>query len=390
MSESKASGLPRQMTSARWSFLVSMWAIAPLVQAPLLIDLFANSYAWPRQVFCVAVVAVVCAQRVPLVRRALDEEPTARPPVQMLVTAALSVAMYLVMTPVTDFGGYWVATPAVVLGLLATLVRDPLRKATIYFGPAVLIVPGAVLHQASGAPDSIGQFLLISVLIGYLFTATDLWSVWLWKMVIELDRARSTAATLAVTEERLRIAADLHDIQGNHLQAIALKGELAERLVGTDEHAARAQAAEIAELARRALSDTRALVQGYRKTDLDTEISNAVGILDAAGITVSVHGDAERVPATLRPLFGALFREGTTNLLRHSNASTARLSIVVDQDRVTASLRNDGVAPRAANSADGSGLAGLRERFVAVGGRVEVAVRDGSFELTASAEGGRR
>ncbi|MCI2420660.1 histidine kinase [Saccharopolyspora sp. K220] len=207
---------------------------------------------------------------------------------------------------------------------------------------------------------------------------------WFWDIVLELDRARAVSAELAIAKERLRFAADLHDIQGHHLQAIALKAELAERLVGTDDDAARRQAAEVAELARTALKDTREVVQGYRRSNLTTELDNAREILEAAGIQTTVDGDATRVPPPLQPLFGALVREGTTNILRHSHAERCELSICVDGSRTLVVLRNDRANPP--NGASGSGIDGLRQRFGTLGGWVDTDRVDDRFELRGSAE----
>lgn len=65
-------------------------------------------------------------------------------------------------------------------------------------------------------------------------SVTLLSSRWWWKIVVRLERHRQTAAELAVTQERLRFASDLHDILGHHLQVISLKSELAARLMEPD------------------------------------------------------------------------------------------------------------------------------------------------------------
>ncbi|MEV0087999.1 histidine kinase [Saccharopolyspora sp. NPDC050642] len=219
----------------------------------------------------------------------------------------------------------------------------------------------------------------VAAVISLVFAA-----VWFWDIVLELDRARAVSAELAVAKERLRFAADLHDIQGHHLQAIALKAELAERLVGADDDRARAQAAEVAELARTALKDTREVVQGYRRSNLITELDNAREILEAAGVRTTVRGDAATVPPPLQPLFGALVREGTTNILRHSRAENCELVIAVDGPRTQVVLCND--RPNPPNGDAGSGIDGLRQRFGTLGGRVDANRVADRFELRGSAD----
>ncbi|MDO5617207.1 sensor histidine kinase [Kocuria sp.] len=112
-------------------------------------------------------------------------------------------------------------------------------------------------------------------------------SVWWWSVVFRLDAARQTESDLAVTRERLRFASDLHDIQGHHLQVIALKAELAERLLDRDLRGARQQLQETRQEAQTALEQTRALVQGLRQVSLEEELANAADVLSSAGIVTT-------------------------------------------------------------------------------------------------------
>ena len=125
---------------------------------------------------------------------------------------------------------------------------------------------------ASVEAGTAGAFVLAS------FALAGLLQVWIWDVTLRLDGAREQAGEVAVLRERLRFAGDLHDIQGHQLQAIALKAQLAARLIGVNDEAARGHAQD-AGLALQALSETRELVQGYRRVGLATELANAVGIL---------------------------------------------------------------------------------------------------------------
>ena len=209
--------------------------------------------------------------------------------------------------------------------------------------------------------------------------------VWIWDVTLRLDEARTAEAEVAVLRERLRFAGDLHDIQGHQLQAIALKAQLAARLIGVDDELARRHAGDAHTLALEALGETRELVQGYRRVGLAVELSNAVGILKAAGVEAAVAGTPEAVPVALQPLFGSLVREGATNLLRHTVAERCEIAVEREGDEVVVRMADDGVA-RSRGDGDGSGVAGLRERFAAVGGRVEAApLAAGGFVLTGRA-----
>jgi two-component system, NarL family, sensor histidine kinase DesK len=254
----------------------------------------------------------------------------------------------------------------------------------VFVATVLTVATGGVFGGDDATPAMVLSFLMIVAMV-----FADVVQLWIWELAVQLEESRKTAEALAVAEERLRFAADLHDIQGHHLQAIALKGELAQRLIGRDDEQARKHAAEVAELARTALRETRDVVQGYRRASLGTEITNAVGVLRAAGIETAVEGDATDVPPPLQPLFGALVREGTTNVLRHSRARRCEVVISVADGQVSVRLRNDGVRADDVGD-DGAGLAGLRERFATVGGRVEVNPTDqDGFELVGRVGFGR-
>jgi len=280
---------------------------------------------------------------------------------------------------------WWLVLPALLSGAvvlsLPTAARWRLAVGLTVLtgaigGVAAVLRPGSALNP--------WLFAGLSAFSVTLFVLIDVIQLWFWDVVAAADHARATAAELAIAKERLRFAADLHDVQGHYLQAIVLKGQLAERLIGRDDDAARKHAAELTELAREALTDTRRVVQGYRYTNLGTEITNAVEILRSAGIETEVHGTATLIPPPLQQLFGALVREGTTNVLRHSNAHHCEFTIDLDDGNACVRITNDGAT--AARSANGGGIASLRERFGTLHGNVRAeAGEDGRFELAGSA-----
>lgn len=197
--------------------------------------------------------------------------------------------------------------------------------------------------------------------------------LWAWDTALRLDEARRLEAELAVREERLRFAADLHDIQGHHLQVISLKGELAARLVEVDPARAAVELKDIRRLAADALGDTRAVVQGYRRTTLDDEIAGAARVLAAAGIDARLTPAAGAVAAGLndpaRHLLGLVMREATTNVLRHGRAGHAEVEYRVADGLARLRVSNDGVEDHAGGS-EGTGLRGLAERLEAAGGEL--------------------
>lgn len=239
---------------------------------------------------------------------------------------------------------------------------------------------GAMVEAGPGANDR-ALAVYAAALPLMLFT-----SLWWWEIVVKLDVHRRTAAELAVAKERLRFASDLHDIQGHHLQVIALKSELAERLLDRDLEAARGHIHETREIAKLALEETRALVSGYREVALDNELENAREVLGAAGAVCELSLDRLPGDPELRHVLAMVVREATTNILRHSNATRASIVLRRMDGGYTLVIVNDGVDdPGGSSDGRGSGLAGLRERSEALGGRLHTGINrpSGDYELTA-------
>ncbi|AXK46925.1 sensor histidine kinase [Brachybacterium saurashtrense] len=200
-------------------------------------------------------------------------------------------------------------------------------------------------------------------------------SLWLAAMVRELDDARDAQARLAVAEERLRFARDLHDVTGRDLSVIAVKAELVAQLAEREDSRAVEHGREVAQIARASLAEIRALVRGYREADLATELQGTASLLRSARAGVTVHGDADDVPAQHRDTAAWVLREGGTNILRHADPST--ITITLGAGGLT--LVNDG-APGDDTVAEGSGLTGMRERLGA-GSSLDVRRQGGVFTL---------
>ena len=194
----------------------------------------------------------------------------------------------------------------------------------------------------------------------------------------DLAAAHEELKALAVEQERARFARDLHDLLGHSLTVITVKSELAARLLECDSARAAAEVADIERLAREALADVRATVAGYRGVTLAAEISSARAALDAAGVAAELPGAVDDVPGERRELFGWVLREGVTNVLRHADAQRVRVAVTPRSVEIV----DDGITPP--SGVDGTGLAGLRERLAAAGGRLDAGpVRGGGFRLYA-------
>lgn len=197
----------------------------------------------------------------------------------------------------------------------------------------------------------------------------------------ELHSARGEIRRLAASEERLRIARDLHDLLGHSLSVINLKSELAAKLVEQDPARAAAELADVQTVGRQALAEVREAVQGYRQLALDDALAGARTALSAAGIAYELEGPVPDLPPDVEEMFAWTVREGTTNVVRHSGAYRCAVRIRDGGGRAIVEVEDDGRAPERAAAA-GSGLAGLTERAERLHGRLEAgAAPGGGFRL---------
>ena len=199
--------------------------------------------------------------------------------------------------------------------------------------------------------------------------------------VAELRSAREELATMAVSEERLRFARDLHDLLGHSLSLITLKSELAGRLLPDEPEKAETEVHDIEDVARQALREVREAVAGYRSPTLDEELSGAAEMLGAAGIDYRIENEAGVLPKEIDGVLAWTVREGTTNVIRHSQAQSCRVLLAREDDKVYAEITDDGQG-KAGEETPGSGLSGLAERVATFG--------DGEFEAGPLQDGGFR
>lgn len=325
------------------------------------------------------------------------------PPVPVTVLAAVGlaafVALFVRLVVVGMVRPFQVAAPyalggLVVVSLLLTVpIGEPWRYAFPYY--LISTLPGqipqrwwlpaqlAVLATAAGLAVYAGDRGI--GLAGYVASvgAVGLFvSMFFWMLtaMVRLRMARAELARLAVADERLRIARDLHDVLGQRLAAVALTSDLARRLVDTDPAAAGRQMAEAGRIAREALDEVRTTVSGFRDTSLPGELSTARALLAAAGVDCVLSApDAAELSATAAEVAGWVVREGVTNVVRHARAATARI-VVRSGDPVVVEVSDDGRGAAQAGG-HGNGLTGLRERVTAAGGTLTTGRVDGWYRL---------
>lgn len=194
----------------------------------------------------------------------------------------------------------------------------------------------------------------------------------------QLEAAQHRNAVLAVAAERERIGRDLHDLVGHSLTSLTISAQLARRLLDSDPEAAREQLVHIETTVRQALADVRATASGMQHVRAATEIASARTVLSTVGIQAEVPTALPPLHDDLAELFGYVIREGVTNIVRHSRATRAEISVSED----SVSIEDDGVG--IPQGADRSGLRGLEARIALAGGRLEVRSSETGTRLTAT------
>jgi len=186
---------------------------------------------------------------------------------------------------------------------------------------------------------------------------------------------------LAGTAERERITRDLHDVVGRTLTLIALKADLAGRLVERDAAAARAELEAIATAARSGLAEVRGALSGQLGGSLATEAAASLAALETPWIEPIVTGDPAAVPADAGAILAMTLREAVTNVIRHAGARRCSIDFEAGPGNARLVVEDDGVG---LSFREGNGLRGMRQRLAAAGGRLELLTLQPGTRLEAS------
>lgn len=381
----------------------TVWSLYPLSSVPPVIYVLQLVAGPPPDLPAWLVLVPFVAHTVLCVRmlhHTLSGRPVARPlaVAQLALAVPLLLALGVGRDPMTDgfFAAPALAQTLVVIGTAASWapVLKPRTLALLGLACTILLMSlqlpfGPGVAVVFGLPLGLWSLIWLSVY------AT---SAWILRVVRELDRARGTAARLAVAEERLRFSRDLHDVFGRVLATVAIKSELAAELATRRPDAAAETMAEVRQLAQDSLAEVRAVAAGYRHADLGHELRGARALLDSAGVACTVLGEESTLPDRARTAFGWVVREAVTNVIRHSTATECTISLSQDTGACRLEVINNGVAARpdddhptgpgpisagrfGVSGPGGSGLAGLAERLAPLGGRLETSRDDDTFTL---------
>jgi signal transduction histidine kinase len=209
---------------------------------------------------------------------------------------------------------------------------------------------------------------------------------------------RAARARRAVSEERLRLAQEVHDVAGHGFAVIAMQAGVALRVLDRDPDAARAALQGIREASREALSGLRAEVEALRMGS-DAPRRPRSGLVDlpalaqrirATGlpVTLSTPEFTVELPADVDHAAYRIVQEALTNVLRHAGpGASAQVDVAIRGDALRVTVRDDGRARTVAEAAPGSGqgIEGMRHRAASVGGTLSAGpAPEGGFLVQAS------
>lgn len=217
-------------------------------------------------------------------------------------------------------------------------------------------------------------FLLSTVMVGLMIGLLNLLMLQKARADSALRLSHEEVRRLAATAERERIGRDLHDLLGHTLSLVALKADLAGRLLERDGAAARREIDEVARISREALAQVRRAVTGIRSAELAAELASAHLLLETEGIVMTYTLADTPLPPELETVLALTVREAVTNVQRHAQARRVTVALTCERGQVQLLISDDG---RGGDILPGNGLRGMRERLQALGGDLRIDVQRG-------------
>lgn len=336
---------------------------------------------------------------------------------------------WVFVTPAFTPGGYdlrWLALtaasyPLFLLLYAKTLLAQPthaMRYALAMVALAMVLMPwypsalsyfvfGCVMLRMQSR-ESLPAYLLRLLLLNAAVIGWGSWLGYPWQalawlplvtgtigVIVHFDRRNSEqdhalrlshdeVRRLAATAERERIGRDLHDLLGHTLSLVALKADLAGRLLRQEAGpaalaSARHEVADVSRIAREALAQVRSAVSGIRAAGLAGELASARLLLECDGVRLDCACDGDGLdgavlPADVESALALTVREAVTNIQRHARARSASVAVAAEGGEVVLTVDDDG---RGGTLVAGNGLDGMRQRLEALGGSLRLEARPG-------------
>jgi signal transduction histidine kinase len=211
-----------------------------------------------------------------------------------------------------------------------------------------------------------------------------------------LRQSRAENAERAVTQERVRIARELHDVVAHHVSVMGVQASASRRVMDKDPAKAKTALAAVEQSARTAVDELRRMLGVLRDAGApDQALGHGLDQVDAllqgardAGLTVEckTFGTPVPVPESVSLAGYRVVQEAVTNTIKHARASEVDVRIRYLRREIEVEVTDDGRAGQIAVPAQPAGTGGLG----LIGMRERVAAHDGSLEVGARSGGGFR
>jgi signal transduction histidine kinase len=274
--------------------------------------------------------------------------------------------------------------------------------ADLRHGPSFLALPLVALAASQRSPRArltpslaIAMGLVMGGMAASAGLHGFLWSDTLWEATAQLALVAGTAfagwsladrretrqaqARRTISEERLRMARDLHDSVGHGLAVISMHAGVGLRMLDRDTEAVRGNLEAIRQASQESLESLRSEVARLSGNSVPRRVASGAADLPAlldrvrgGGLQVTFEGDDSGLPEPTEQMLYAVIQESLTNVLRHAHATRATITLHRFDRRLRLTIADDGIgAPP--DSVDGMGLSGMKTRVEALGGTFNAA-----------------
>ncbi|MFD2466319.1 sensor histidine kinase [Amycolatopsis silviterrae] len=308
-----------------------------------------------------------------------------RYPIGVLITVTVLVGAFALAGYRATLG-----RPDLLIAAYTVWAHYPVRRA---WPPSLFAVAGFEVTMLVGdSSNPIGDTVIAvlqasaTVLIGH--------SVYLRRLALHATAERADRAELAVVEERLRIARELHDVVSHHLSVISVQANLARYVFESEPGTARGALDTITGTTTEALDELRRLLSvlrpprhepgEYRPQPGLEELPALVSRVREAGLSVQARfaGTPRTLPSGQQLCAYRIAQEALTNVLKHAPDSLASLEVEYLDRALRLSVADSGGGPRTDGNPAGHGLVGMRERARMYGGEIEIGPREpAGFEV---------
>jgi len=267
--------------------------------------------------------------------------------------------------------------------------RLPLRTSV----PAAVVALAVLLLHVFGEGNPLGVWL--SLIPGTAWVVAP-FAIGVGVRLGQESRAQDRAEVIrqAVYEERMRVAQDVHDVVGHGLAAIKMQADVALHVLSRKPGQAELALKAISTTSAAALEELRATLVVVRQSDDSRAATPGLAMLGDlekrmthAGVRLRIltSGEPRELPPAVDLAAYRVVQEALTNVLRHADSQAATVRVRYDLDTITVEVTNPGEAVPVSRIGEGTGIAGMRERAVSLGGTFSAAPSpDGGFRVRAA------